>query len=210
MAKRRGRQTKSSNVVGGVVGGIVLLAALAGLSNGGKPRSTNIPSPTATRIVTATVPSTEDITIYTTPKSFHTTGTLPVNVYSCADKSCSAVFVYAPGRQVSVIGEIEGQSIGGKWLWYVVNIDGENQFIHSGSLGLSTSSNSPNVSTPRPTREPMSTVRPPSASSGASCGGASTCTQMNSCAQAYACLPSHPRLDGDGDGVPCESICSGG
>lgn len=42
-----------------------------------------------------------------------------------------------------------------------------------------------------------------------SCGGKSTCGQMASCSEAMFYLNSCgvSRLDGDGDGVPCESIC---
>ncbi len=49
---------------------------------------------------------------------------------------------------------------------------------------------------------------PPQAS-GQSCGGKWKCGQMNSCSEAYHYLNNCGlgRLDGDGDGVPCESIC---
>lgn len=42
-----------------------------------------------------------------------------------------------------------------------------------------------------------------------SCGGKWKCGQMNSCNEAYHYLNNCGlgRLDGDGDGVPCESIC---
>lgn len=41
------------------------------------------------------------------------------------------------------------------------------------------------------------------------CGGKRTCGEMNSCAEAnfYLDQCGVSRLDGDGDGVPCESIC---
>ncbi|WP_272800066.1 excalibur calcium-binding domain-containing protein [Sphingobium sp. AntQ-1] len=44
---------------------------------------------------------------------------------------------------------------------------------------------------------------------GPSCGGKHLCRQMNSCEEAYHYLYQCGvgRLDGDGDGVPCESIC---
>lgn len=46
---------------------------------------------------------------------------------------------------------------------------------------------------------------------GVTCNGATKCNQMTSCAQAYACFRAgNTRLDSDHDGVPCESICSGG
>lgn len=42
-----------------------------------------------------------------------------------------------------------------------------------------------------------------------SCGGKTKCAQMDSCEEAYYYLRKCglTRLDGDGDGVPCESIC---
>ncbi len=48
-----------------------------------------------------------------------------------------------------------------------------------------------------------------SADEGASCGSKHLCRQMNSCEEAYHYLNECGvgRLDGDGDGVPCESIC---
>jgi hypothetical protein len=41
------------------------------------------------------------------------------------------------------------------------------------------------------------------------CGGKRTCGEMNGCAEANFYLDECgvSRLDGDGDGVPCESIC---
>ena len=44
---------------------------------------------------------------------------------------------------------------------------------------------------------------------GLSCGSKRYCREMNSCAEAYHYLNECGlgRLDGDGDGVPCETIC---
>lgn len=55
--------------------------------------------------------------------------------------------------------------------------------------------------------EPEHLARP--SSSGGSCGSKHLCRQMNSCEEAYHYLNDCgvSRLDGDGDGVPCESIC---
>lgn len=60
-------------------------------------------------------------------------------------------------------------------------------------------------SPPADTLETLSSPR----SSGPSCGTKWKCGQMDSCSEAYHYLNECGlgRLDGDGDGVPCESIC---
>ena len=52
--------------------------------------------------------------------------------------------------------------------------------------------------------------KPRSSSSGFDCAGKSTCGQMTSCAEARFYLNSCGvrKLDRDGDGIPCESICN--
>ncbi len=39
---------------------------------------------------------------------------------------------------------------------------------------------------------------------------AAKCTDYSSCYQAVVawCSGAHPRADGDGDGIPCENVCS--
>ncbi|WP_422346020.1 excalibur calcium-binding domain-containing protein [Parasphingorhabdus sp.] len=66
---------------------------------------------------------------------------------------------------------------------------------------------SPAVQPPRYS-EPSRLFEAPAQSSG-SCGAKWKCGQMNSCSEAYHYLNNCGlgRLDGDGDGVPCESIC---
>lgn len=69
-----------------------------------------------------------------------------------------------------------------------------------------------------PAERPMPLYSPPAPEppidfaprrSAASCGIKWKCGQMDSCAEAYHYLNDCGvrRLDGDGDGVPCESIC---
>ncbi|WP_043839199.1 thermonuclease family protein [Muricoccus aerilatus] len=64
----------------------------------------------------------------------------------------------------------------------------------------------------RPTEAPPA-VAPqrstPAASSGFSCGGKQYCREMTSCAEArfYLNQCGLSRLDGDRDGVPCETLC---
>ncbi|ATP18297.1 MULTISPECIES: excalibur calcium-binding domain-containing protein [Sphingobium] len=60
---------------------------------------------------------------------------------------------------------------------------------------------------PRPARDDAAQLAP--RRSAPSCGIKWKCGQMDSCAEAYHYLNDCGvgRLDGDGDGVPCESIC---
>lgn len=68
---------------------------------------------------------------------------------------------------------------------------------------------------PEPASEPTALVSTSaieelgSRNEGPSCGSKHLCRQMNSCEEAYHYLNECGvgRLDGDGDGVPCESIC---
>lgn len=59
------------------------------------------------------------------------------------------------------------------------------------------------------TRQPSLQSGSTSSSSGFSCGTKRTCKAMTSCAEAkhYLNVCKVSRLDGDGDGVPCESLC---
>lgn len=70
------------------------------------------------------------------------------------------------------------------------------------------------ASSPDPVEAPVSEPEEPEqlaqpSSSGRACGSKHLCRQMDSCEEAYHYLNDCgvSRLDGDGDGVPCESIC---
>ena len=67
----------------------------------------------------------------------------------------------------------------------------------------------PAPATPAPAT-PVPAVSTPTASpQGWTCGAKSTCGQMTSCEEAkfYLTQCGVKRLDGDGDGVPCASLC---
>lgn len=61
----------------------------------------------------------------------------------------------------------------------------------------------------RPTTQPTATQSSPT-SSGFSCGSKTKCGEMTSCAEAmyYLNTCGVSRLDGDKDGVPCETLCN--
>ena len=60
------------------------------------------------------------------------------------------------------------------------------------------------------TNTQKSNVVAPSSNVGFTCSGKTTCGQMSSCSEAYFYLSNCgvSRLDGDKDGVPCESLCN--
>lgn len=64
------------------------------------------------------------------------------------------------------------------------------------------------TNTPQPSIQTSGTDDPTTAG-GFTCGGKTTCGQMSSCAEAefYLNTCGVSRLDGDKDGVPCESLC---
>ena len=127
------------------------------------------------------------------------------NVRSCPDTDCDIIGRLAMGQSINVDGVADGVIVSGSPEWYHMRYQGKTAYVHS-SL----------VSQTRPAQptQPVSSIQSqPSnsgGSSGVSCGGATTCGQMTSCAQAYACLrESNGRLDGNNNGIPCESICGG-
>lgn len=66
-----------------------------------------------------------------------------------------------------------------------------------------------NTSAPTSTAKPTTTQPGTSSNNSFTCAGKTTCGQMASCAEAEFYLNSCgvSRLDGDKDGVPCESLC---
>lgn len=72
----------------------------------------------------------------------------------------------------------------------------------------------PSLSIP-PTNQPTITPRPTIDYSvlptvGVACGNHRTCGGMTNCEHVFACYyDGRGRLDGDGDGIPCEDICPG-
>ena len=62
---------------------------------------------------------------------------------------------------------------------------------------------------PAPRFSPMPVTASPSNTGGFTCGSKRLCREMSSCAEArfHMTQCGLSRLDGDGDGVPCESLC---
>jgi hypothetical protein len=121
-----------------------------------------------------------------------------LNCRSAARVSAKVVSRFALGDSVSVRQEKAG--------WSQVEAAGAPCWISSRYLSESypVRSAEPRSYTPAP----RTAVRP-KAERRLQCGGKRTCGEMNSCAEANYYLDECgvSRLDGDGDGVPCESIC---
>ena len=68
----------------------------------------------------------------------------------------------------------------------------------------------PTVQPSPPAKAPAKPTTPAATSFGWTCGAKTTCGQMSSCDEAkfYLTTCGVKRLDGDGDGVPCASLCN--
>lgn len=162
-------------------------------------------------------------------QTYYVTGNA-VNARSCPRTDCEIVTTFSRGRSVRVLETVTGSSVSGNTNWYRARYQGQDIFIHS-SLLSRTQPSSP--ASPQPTRTTNSgnvqptnapaapvappppptenqSVAPPAASFTCSCS--KTCEQIATCEEAYFQLNQCgcSRRDSDGDGVPCESICSGG
>jgi hypothetical protein len=123
------------------------------------------------------------------------------NALNCrGDSRASAKIVsrFALGDSVTVLQEKEG--------WSEIDAAGTACWMASRYLAETypIQSSEPSSYTPAP----QAAVRP-KREQRLQCSGKRTCGEMNSCAEANFYLEECgvSRLDGDGDGVPCESIC---
>jgi hypothetical protein len=119
-----------------------------------------------------------------------------LNCRSAARPSAKVISRFAFGDSVTVRQEKNG--------WSEVNEPGGPCWMASRYLAEAypLRASEPNSTpVPRPVRS--------RAEKSMQCSGKRTCGEMNSCAEANFYLEECgvSRLDGDGDGVPCESIC---
>lgn len=135
---------------------------------------------------------------------------------------CPPVAQIRNGTQFTVRAIVEGQSLDGNAVWYEIDhLLLGRVYLHSSVASEFPPTKTPLPHTPRPTQTVTMTstqmIMPVPTRTNApiatrvhttACGGARICSEMSSCAQAYACLrEGNRRLDGDGDGIPCESLC---
>jgi hypothetical protein len=128
------------------------------------------------------------------------------NLRVCASRACEAITQLQQGEAVVATGTIEGEAIEpAHTIWFRVDYQGRVAFVYSQLVTLEPPSNlQPIIPPPGDVPPPISL--PPS--SGTCPSLSATCSQLT-CDQAYACLAAGNRsLDRDGDGIPCESVCS--
>jgi hypothetical protein len=196
-------------------------------------RPSRTPQPTDTEQPSRTPRPTEvDTTTY------YVTGST-ANVRSCSTSTttCNVLTALSWGDDIEVIEQVEGVSVAGSTRWYRVLLnDGREGYIHGGLVsrtrpiagssggGSSSNSGSSTGSTNnagssnnvQPTQVPQQQAQPtqpppPPAPSGYTCDCNKTCGAMT-CEEAYFQLNTCGcgARDNDNDGVPCESVCSGG
>ncbi len=138
---------------------------------------------------------------------------------TCAASRCEAITQLQAGEAVTANGTIAGEAlVTGSPLWYRVDSRGRELYVY----GLQVASTPPTLPpAAAPTAAPPTAVPPPTSApiwatpvisqpqSSAGCPDVKASCSALTCEQAYACLAAgNSRLDGDGDGVPCESICN--
>lgn len=179
------------------------------------PTATVNVSPTPSLTITSTLPPTEAQPGVTPVLAQAVYVTRLANLRECASLECAPVLQIEPGNALLVTGTMEGEAITpGNLLWFRVDYSGQILFVYSELVSVTP------PSPPPPTAVPL-VVIPPTAveafvppvsvpQGGGSCPSTSaTCGQLT-CEQAYACLAAgNGRLDRDGDGIPCESVCLG-
>ena len=132
-------------------------------------------------------------------ETWYVNATSRVNVRECPSTDCRVITALNPGQAIQVIATAED--------WHRIGLpEGE-----TGYIAVWLTSRTRPLPTPQPPAQQNPPAPPPPSASGAVCPSLrATCSQMT-CEQAYACLAAgNRRLDQDGDGVPCESICPGG
>lgn len=138
--------------------------------------------------------------------------TVAAKARSCPKVSCSIITTLPKGTVIDVIETVEGDKFNGITKWLHIKYNGKDAYVHA-SLASATSEaapasgggNSSGSGSGSTTVDAVPTQPPAAPPQSLTCG---TCSEMSSCAQAQACLAAGvSRLDRDGDGIPCESIC---
>lgn len=149
----------------------------------------------------------------------YATGNANLRPCTKTTSACAPAGAVSGGQELTVLGQVEGDTVSGSTVWYKVLHNGQELYIHSSLVSATRPTVQPTraqsaggggqSSSPANTPIVASTIEQPPVV-GASCPGFDyTCPQLT-CEQAYACLAAgNGRLDADKDGKPCETQCGG-
>ena len=137
------------------------------------------------------------------------------NLRRCAAQSCEKIAQLQPGDTIMANGTIQGEEINpGHTSWYRVDYQGQALYVYGQLVSVNAPTAVPVYIPPTAapiSLPPVSVPQPAENSGGGACPDIHASCSALSCDQAYACLAAgHRGLDNDHDGVPCESVCSGG
>lgn len=184
------------------------------------PRPTNTPSLTPTPRPTRTPSLTP--TARTTGESYTTVA--QARLRGCSSTSCEIVVTLSGGTVVTVTGQEDGESVSGSRVWRAVRLtDGRTGFIHSSLLQRGVVSIAPVVAPPssnnsgggggggsNTSQPPPSTSVPPAQPQWVCGGDQYNCSDFRNRTELmsyFNTCPGDPsKLDGNNDGVPCESL----
>lgn len=176
-----------------------------------QPTSTNRPANTS---VSATAAVERDYTVLNS-----------ANMRSCTTTNCAVVARLSGGTVVSVTGSETGESVSGSTQWYAVRMqDGRTGYVHSSLLGAGIIAVAPTAAPPAASNNnsgggsgssntsqaaPATSV-PPSQPQWSCSGNIYNCSDFsnrNQLMDYFNACPGDPSdLDGNKDGVPCESL----
>lgn len=169
------------------------------------PLPTNTSRPTNTRTPSRT-PKPSTTTYYIKGNS--------ANLRADSNITSSIVASLTWGSEIQVIDDVQGQNVSGSTTWYKISYKGDVAYVHSSLVSPTrppTAIPQAQTNTTNTTIGNQSNVPVPQAPA-FTCDCSKTCSAMASCEEAKFQLNQCgcKARDGDGDGVPCESICPGG
>lgn len=145
------------------------------------------------------------------PKNKAVVQTASLNVRSGPDTSYSVLGTLSSGDEPTIKGT------NADFTWFAIDFQGRTGWVSAslidypgdpGKLAVLSAPPTRQALNPPPTVPPANAVTTGNNNPGNGCPSMQyTCDQLT-CAQAYACLAAgNKKLDGDGDGRPCESVC---
>lgn len=147
------------------------------------------------------------------------------NIRPCphTTNDCERIAQLAPGSRITIIGDVQGDTVSGSTLWYVGTYEGKTVYVHSslvaapGVTSLPTAvpvaSSNQNTIIVIPGQSPASVPQSQGPVGAYTCDCSKTCQQISTCEEAYyqlnTCGCKQRDSDNPPDGIPCENLCGG-